>query len=158
MRFTPKTDEQIKAEQDAALGIWEAGWYDFEIGDGLETTSKAGNDMIELSISVYDQAGNRKSLKDYLVEAMAFKLKRCCEACGLLDRYQRGDLRGEMFNGKTGRLRLGIEKGKPNNDGSGNNYPDKNRIEEYEKPKPGTARAASRQAVPSGDLNDEVPF
>lgn len=157
MRFQPKTETEIQHERDAALGVWPKGSYDFEVVHAVDTVSKKGNEMIEMHLAVYNTDGDRKTIIDYLLESMAHKLRHAAEACGVLDDYDRGAIVAEKLIGKSGRCKLDIEK-----DRSGNNYPDKNRIADYEKPRGigGITRpaAAARQKVAAGDIDDDIPF
>ena len=50
---------------------------------------------------------------------------RSPSACGLLDKYDSGDLPGTAFKGKKGKVRLGVEKDKKRV------YPDKNVVLDY---------------------------
>ena len=151
MRFAPKTENEI-----ASAGLWAAGEYDFEVTDAAEDQSKAGNDMVKLTVSVFNQEGQRRTIFDYLVdtEGGAYKIRHFAEAAGLLPQYERGEMAAEDMIGRNGRCKLTIQKDK-----SGQ-YPDKNGIGDYLKPKDGVApaRAASRAKVPAGDIDDDIPF
>jgi hypothetical protein len=156
MRFVPKTETEIQAERDAALGVWPKGIYDFEIVHAEDKISAKGNEMIELSVHVFNADGVHKTVRDFLLESMAHKLRHAAEACGLLVDYERGTIVAEKMIGKTGRCRLDIEKDKAGQ------FPDKNRIVDYEKPRVALgARSAPppvRQPTPAGDIDDEIPF
>lgn len=151
MQFTPKTEKEI-----TEMGLWSAGIYSFEIiqnvsfgGKAYATTdakSKSGNDMIVLIVQVYDQSGEKKILIDYLLEAAASKLRSAAVACGLINRYETGALLAYEFIGKTGQLRLGVEKDKEGK------YPDKNKIINY------VADEAVAKTPLTGDLDDSIPF
>jgi len=157
MRFQPKTDAQIEEERAKALGVWPIGVYDFEVSGAVDEISSKGNEMITLTLFVYNRDGERKTIKDYLLESIAYKLRHAAASCGLTAQYDRGELQATDFNGRSGRLRLGIEK-----DTSGGGYPDKNKVQDYEKAAPVASRPASaRKPVPAGagsDLDDSIPF
>ena len=153
MRLTPKSEKEI-----AEAGLLAEGSYDFEIVDAADTVSKAGNDMIKLTLRVYSDDGAYVVIRDYLLESLAAKLRHAAEACGLLDDYENGRLDADDFKTKTGKVKVGIKKDK---DG---NYPDQNQIKDYitkpEFPKANTRKptaSASRPAVES-DFDDEIPF
>lgn len=156
MRFQPKSESDIQAERDAAMGLWPKGVYDFEIIGAEDRISSKGNEMIELSVRVFNGDGTHKTVRDFLLESMPHKLRHAAEACGMLADYERGTIAAGRMIGRTGRCRLGVEKDK-----SGQ-FPDKNRIEDYDKPAVSLgarpAPAAQRQAVHAGDLDDEIPF
>jgi hypothetical protein len=80
--------------------------------------------MIELRLKLTDVKTSR-TLIDYLLAETPEKLRHAASACSLIDRYDAGDLPGAAFNGKKGKLRLGIEKDKKKV------YPDKNVVLDY---------------------------
>ena len=118
MHFQPKSEQEI-----AESKLWKTGVYDFEVLDAFEKTSKAGNPMIELKLRLSDGVRTR-IIWDYLLEETPEKLRHACAVCGLLDKYETGVLSNDDFVGKTGKLRLIVEKGK-------GRYADKNAIADY---------------------------
>lgn len=145
MRFTPVSDEEINAEKEERqkkYGAWPRGKYGFEIVSSEEKVSKAGNPMIELTLEVYSDSGDARQLNDYLLESGKEKLKGCARACGLLDKYNQGELTAYDLLGKSGHLTLRIRK-QPG-------YPDKNEVEGYLSP-------VAPNPTPR-DLDDEIPF
>lgn len=120
MNFQPRTEKEI-----ADSKLLPRGDYDFEILDAEEKKSSAGNDMIELKVQVSNGKGVSRTLPDYLLEKRAEKLRHCCKACAILDKYETGLLANDDFVGKRGRLKLGVEK-----DRAGK-YPPKNVIVDY---------------------------
>lgn len=136
MKFTPKTEEEINAD-----GLIPAGEYPFEITEATDQFSKAGNEMIVLRVIVFHGSGE-SIIYDYLMEAVAYKLHHAAAACGLLEQYNSGNLDAALFEYKTGRCKVAIQKDK-----SGN-YPDRNVIRDYIVTKPGG----------SNPVDDEIPF
>lgn len=154
MRFTPKTEKEIQEEN-----LWPTGEYAFEILEAENAVSKSGNDMIKLKVAIYNDDGNRRVAIDYLMEAISYKLRHACEACGLLEKYETGFLEAGDFIGKTGFLRLGVQKDK------NGQYPDKNAVNDYLKPGDekalshhNTAKGNGYQPQVSDPLGDEIPF
>lgn len=160
MRFTPKTEKEIQEE-----GLLQPGTYSFEIVAAEEKTSAKGNDMIELKLFVYDDEGRPRTMRDFLTESIAYKLRHAAEVCGLLDDYEAGELTASDFIGKTGQLKIRIEKDK-----SGQ-YPDKNGVADYIKPEDSIVRPvsahnrakadgyqAAKEAQAPIELDDEIPF
>ena len=145
MRFQPKTEEQIRAEQDAR-GPLPRGVYDAEIKLAVDKTSKAGNDMIEVDLIVYGPNGDEHQQRDWLLEAIAYKLRHCAQACGLLPDYERGELAAWQLEGKTLKVKLGIDtKGdRP-----------RNKVDDYIVPD-GAPQTAARKPEPA--LSDDIPF
>lgn len=157
MRFSPKTEQEV-----AEAGLWPAGEVDFEILEAEDTVSKSGNDMVKLKIKVFNEVGDSRIIFDYLLEAVAYKLRHCAEACDLLANYNEGCLDASDFIGKTGRLKLRIT---PAKDG----YAAKNDIADYIVPRDQpehvtplrssrTPAAAAIAAKFQATLDDDVPF
>jgi hypothetical protein len=121
MNFKPCTEQEI-----AEMKLWPKGEYPFEILNALEKASKkSGKPMIELRLKLSNGKGQAKSIKDYLMPQMPEKLRHAAIVCGLLDKYLSGSLSDVDFVGRTGRLRLGVEKDK------GGQYPPKNVVLDY---------------------------
>jgi hypothetical protein len=123
MNFAPKTPAQIQKEAADGKPL-PKGVYEFEIVESWDKTSQAGNDMIELKVSVMANGHGSRTLPDYLVAKRAAKLRNCAAACELLSEYETGMLCAADFEGKRGKLRLDIEKGK-------GAFKDRNIIEDY---------------------------
>lgn len=154
MRLTPKSEQQIQNENLLPLGE-----YDFEILDAEETTSKAGNDMIKMKVKIFTDDHGERTIFDYLMENVAYKLRHAAEACGLLESYESGVLDAEDFKRKVGRCKIGVQKDK-----SGQ-YPDRNVIQDYlidapkgDAPKPASSYARRQPAMAGGHIDDDIPF
>jgi hypothetical protein len=156
------TEAELAAEK-AKFGVWPKGNYDFEIVGAEDAISKAGNEMIVLDIHAFDQHGNRKTLKDWLVDTVPIKMHNVCHATGLHALYARGNVNAFDFVGRTGRLTMGIQK----QDG----FEDRNRVLDYipadthangntARRAPATeARKPAAATVGGGDLDDDsIPF
>lgn len=147
MRFQPKTENEV-----AAAGLWPKGTYDFEVAEAAEKQSSKGNDMIELVVRLFDAEGKSRKVFDWLVdtEGGAYKIRHFAEATGMLEAYERGELRASDMEGKAGSCIVIISKDKTGQ------YPDKNAISDYVKPKDGTA--ASPERFKREEMDDEIPF
>lgn len=119
MRFEPKTEQEL--EED---GLLPKGTYDFEVIRAEDKQSKKGNDMIALGLKVFAPTGGTPFVNDYLLEAMAHKLHGFCEEVGLSDKYESGSLAASDCMGRSGKVRIDIEKGK-------GDYPSKNVVKGY---------------------------
>lgn len=122
MKFQPKTEKEIAEEN-----LLQKGIYDFEVLHAEDAVSKGGNEMIVLSLHVFDDQGRARSLKDYLLESIAHKLRHASDACQLLDKYEAGNLAAVDFISKTGKLKIGIKSDKTGQ------YADKNMVADYVK-------------------------
>lgn len=143
MKVDPITEKQ--AEES---GLRQRGLYDFEVLEAKDRLSKAGNDMMETRVKLFDSDGRSFSLFDYLVntDGMAYKLRHYASSTGQLAAYEKGELRAEEQPGKTGRCQVGIQ---PAKDG----YPAKNIIQDYV---PNTGKLIA--SMLAAGLDDEIPF
>lgn len=121
--------------------VLPAGVYPFEVKQATAGTSKAGNSMITLQLSVSGKDA-AATVYDYLVgmQSTFFKVKNFCESVGIASLLVKdGVLDPEDIVGRKGACKLSIE---PEQDG----YPEKNVVEFYE----------VRQFDPKDD--DDLPF
>ena len=98
------------------------GKREIETGD---TVSKNGDDMILLVVKVYNAQGGARVLVDYLLGRYPKKLRQAAIACDLLSEYATGSISGASFIGRTGMLKLTVEKDKTGL------YSDKNAVAAY---------------------------
>jgi hypothetical protein len=156
MRFQPKQENELSR-------LLPDGEYGFEILDATDEVSKNNNEMIKLKIALYDGEDVGAYAFDYLMESVAYKLRHCSIACGLLPQYESGELVANMFIGKIGQVKVIVQKDKTGQ------YPDKNVIKDYVtenvKQQPARASQATRPSagVPTGDnppphTDDDLPF
>jgi len=153
MNFAPKTKEEIET-----MNLIKPGIYHFRVANAKEGMSKSGNEMLTLTLEVYDNEGRAHPIFDYLVEAMAFKLYAFCESTGLLRLYQEGRLTAQDCIGRTAYVELTIEKGKESPQGG--TYPDKNQVKKYTT-KPVAGSEPPHQATQSTgypEFDTDVPF
>jgi hypothetical protein len=141
MKVTPKTEEQISQEN-----LLPAGIYPFEIMEAIDQISKSNNEMIKLSIRIWDAEGGERFVYDYLLDSIAYKVRHCAYACELSEQYESGTLMASDFIGKTGSLKLGIRKDK-----SGQ-YPDQNQVNDY------IVNEHATGVIPESVRSDEIPF
>lgn len=150
MKFKPLSDKEI-----AEMNLWPEGVYGFEILAATDEVSKSGNEMIKVKLAVFNNEGRQTVLFDYLLESMAFKLKHIAKVTGNLEKYDAGVLLAGDLVGKTGNLKLKIQKDKTGQ------YPDKNVVADYVV----SETAIDPQApLPAGKSNgadiesDSIPF
>ena len=154
MKFTPKSEAALVKEAEERNTLWPKGEYDFQVENYEDAVSKTGNDMSQ-------------TIHDYLMPQMMHKLRHCCEAIGILDRFEEGTLEAQDFDGGVGKVMLKIDKAKPNS-----GYRDKNSVDDYLKPaaRPtapargamaGASPAERRERAPKksqAEIDDEIPF
>ena len=156
MEIKPKSREEIAREK-----LLKPGIYDFEVMRAEETTSKSsGNPMVKIKIRVFHDGGEAH-IYDYITSTQVEKLCAFCDAVGLSKEYDAGDVKSDDMEGRSGRVKIGIEDEKPKDDGEGN-WPAKNKVKDYvpkaegeggrkaKKPKPTPAEKAAE--------DEEIPF
>lgn len=146
MRFNPKSNEELEKEA-AAHGPFKPGIYDFDFIEAVDDISKAGNDMISVKIKVYDEQGATRTIRDWLLEAMAHKLKHACETCGLGREYENGEIEAADFLNRSGKVKIGIKD-------KFNNVVDY--IPDTSAPKVAAKKATTNK--PAFDDDDSIPF
>jgi hypothetical protein len=148
MRLNPKSEQEIAEE-----GLLPPGVYDAEFGAAEEAVSAKGNDMIKARLKVYHGESFRW-VTDYLMEAMARKLRNAAAATGLLADYEAGKLSADDLVGKPVQVKIGIEKDK------NGTYPDKNNILDYVRGDGAAAAPAKARSSGGGSvaLDDDIPF
>lgn len=145
MIFTPKTEEEVSGVQQ----LLPDGVYKFKVASAKESMSKSGNPMIELKLEIITPENKSIYCFDYLLEAMAFKLRHFCTAVGLEEKYNAGSVTASDCRNKRGEAEIAIQLGseKP----TGGFYPDKNIVKDYKKD-------ASISEQENSEFNDDIPF
>lgn len=145
MKFQPKTEKEIAEEN-----LLPVGTYSFQVIDAKDAVSRSGNDMIVLKNQIFKEDGSPSLMvDDYLLPTIAYKLRHAADASGLLTEYEAGELRAQDFIGRSGQLKLRIQKDKEGK------YPDKNVVGDYVK------KSAENNNEPPADhpVNDpDIPF
>lgn len=149
MRFTPKTEQELQA-----MSLVEPGQYPFEVVEALDQVAKSGNEMIKLKLKIWDNAGRERVIFDYVLEAMAFKLRHFCDATGLTQKYEAGELTASDCPGKSGKLDLALEPGKQKPEGG--YYSDKNSVKDYVKSEGVVAKPV--ELKDDFDTSADLPF
>lgn len=147
MRFAPKSKEELQY-----MSLLPKGVYQFEVSNAEDTKSQAGNDMIKLTLKIYDKNGSPTTLFDYLLESWAYKLRHFAEVTGIVDKYDLGNIEAKDCLGKVGHAEIIIEEGKQKPDGS--KYHDQNSIKDYIKVA-GVIHPVKQDDI---ELNDDIPF
>lgn len=174
---TPISAEQANEGGGGGFAPWRAGDYDFEVHAASEEISKSsGREQIKLTLYVFDEDGNKRTVFDYLGsdEKSQWKVRHCAEALGLVAQYERGEMDPFDLEGKSGRLRLRVKKAEgeyPANNTVGDYIPLGDQPAKAARPTPSAARPAALAARPPGgaspsphggstsaDLDDTIPF
>ena len=148
-KFTPRTDAELEQEEkkrEEALLLPE-GDYDFELIEAKERISSKGNPMIEARLKVF-HGDSVRFVTDYLMEAMAFKLRHFAESVGRLEEYNSGEFDATNLVGASGVVKIKIEPAK-------GQFSAKNSVKDYAV-RGGSARVQS--PVDSEVDQSEIPF
>lgn len=150
MRFTPKTKEELEFEN-----LLSKGEYDFEVSKAEDKVSKNGNEMIKVNLKVFHGNGFQ-FVTDYLMEAMAFKLRHFFETVGMIEAYNAGQIQSADLIGAAGKVQIDIEPA--------GEYPAKNVVKDYGSKAKKTAEKESAKPAfikeAQEEVNDdgEIPF
>ena len=83
------------------------GKFSFEVAKAEQKTSKAGNDMIAITLHVYDGKGGAKVfVYDWLTSAFKKKVVDFCRCVGLADLVDGGELTAIRCLQRTGEVHL----------------------------------------------------
>lgn len=149
MKFSPKTEDDIKRE-----ALLPPGEYDFEVIKSEDKQSQSGNDMIAVQLKVFGPNGER-TVRDWLMEKMAYKLRHFCAATGILPKYEAGTLTAEDCLGRSGKVKIVIKDDAQ--------YGPQNSVKDYAvaeaaKESPHVQAPSQRIPAPASAGDQEVPF
>jgi len=118
MNFRPKTEKELESER-----LLPQATYPFEVMQADEQTSKKGNAMIALKLTIYGQEMSIP-VYDYISDSfMAHRLRHFCYSVGLTAAYESGKLTAIQCVGRQGYAAITIE-----DDGK---FPAKNVVRDY---------------------------
>ncbi len=142
MKFTPRTEREVSR-------IFEKGDYRFIVISAEEKTSKTGNQMIHLKLSVlHNEIVGKTNIVDcYLLSdhpSFEHLIRHFCYSVGLENEYETGNILPEFCLDKKGIVRLSVEEDKTGK------YPDKNKVVDFL-----VEKNTEKSTI---DLNDDVPF
>lgn len=142
----------LNEEQILEAGLLSEGTKDFTIITAREYVSDKGNPTFELSLSVFDENGEARSIRDWVTPKFPKKFKHLHDALGMLDLYAKGDTKAEDLHDKSGKLILKIGEPRTNKDGFEVRY---NEVVDYVKKDDGMV---DMPKPVSAVIDDEVPF
>ena len=151
MRVNPKTEEELQL-----MGLLQPGVYDFEVVEAQDKVSKSGNEMIALTLQVWDINGKPHTVYDYLLDAMSYKLRHFAESVGLLDKYLAGNIEASDCRLASAKVEIIIQKGGEKL--GGGSYPDKNSVKDYIVRKGNLSIVPNNPTLADNSFNDDIPF
>lgn len=127
-----------------AVAVFPEGDYPAILHDVIEKTSKAGNDMYELTLQVYH--GEREmQVKDYIViPSFLWKLKRIAQAFNAGDVFESGDFDPRKYVEKSLTVTLEVERRE--------GYDERNVVKRY------AQRNGSAAPKVQDTAGDDLPF
>ena len=130
---------------DADKPLLPAGEYDATVKYAVEETSKSGNPMIKIILTVYG-SGIEADVFDYLVSspAVLYKVKNFCKSAGI--DFDRGELNVEVCMEQNVRVKLKVEKQE--------GFEDRNAVADYVT----RAKALAATGAPASKKDDDIPF
>ena len=134
--YDPMTEEEV---QKARFQLLDEGEYDAVVDAATHEVSSKGNQMIKLSLSVFDPNGVIVPVYDYLVftKQMMWKVKHFCDSAGLEKEYMDKKFDALIADRQNVRVKLIVQDGslipadKLNGKPQGSRYPTKNAVEDY---------------------------
>jgi len=145
MKFSPKSEKEI-----AEANLIPVGTYPFEVMEADSKLSKAGNEMIELQLRIFMPDGRERSVMDWLMEKVAYKLFHFCTYSGLAVEYGNGTLKSTDCVGKTGYCTIAIQEDKTGQ------YQPRNSVKDYVRPVTNAPGAmAPKPAAPSEHMEGD---
>lgn len=157
MRFSPKSEEELAESGNGKFEPFPAGEYDIEVVNAADDVSKNGVDQLKLSVAIYNSAGAKRQVFEYLSSSAkaVWKIKEFADCVGMTDAYERGEMHPEDLVGRTGKARVIIERNAQ--------YGDRNKVAAYLSRHPVASGMTFGPGKPAparkhDDLNDDVPF
>lgn len=151
MKHNPLSEDQI-----AAQFLWELGVYNFEVVKAAEETSKKGNLMGHVALKCFHPDGREQFVDDWLLPSFAYKYRHYFDSTDNMADYNAGEFEWPNHVGKTGKVKLGIQKGNPNP--KGGMYKDRNCVEDYIKRSEFEKHPQTTPADKLAGDPDESPF
>lgn len=157
----------VMSEQEAMserFQLIKEGIYEGVVTASQDTKSSSGNDMMDVTITVYDENGKPHDIRDFLVftRTMMWKVIHFCDSAGLLKEYEEGKLCSQVAINKRVVVKVSIEEGKEipshklNDRPEGSRYPNKNKIDGYIKKEAQTT--VSNNETKNNLMDDDLPF
>lgn len=150
MNFNPLSETEV-------LNLIPAGEYDFLVKEAEDRHSKTGNEMIKLTLAIWDANGNERIVFDYLLDKLMYKVKHFADAVGLEEKYLAGGYSAQDCLNLSGRCKVIVDEPEENSP-----YPPKNSIKDYCKADKNAAVKLSSNKAPQKEsepfIDSDLPF
>ena len=155
MTFKSKTAKELQQDNERLLLPSRKEPYPAKVIKATDKVSKSGNEMIEITLSIFADDGTSRFVTDYLMAAMMHKLFHFAEATGLMDAYGAGTICAGDCEGREVFVKLGIDPAK-------GEFAAKNVVKDYISPKSEARHeAVNMPPSPPADKDlakDDIPF
>ena len=155
MNFKPKSEKELQQDNERLLLPSRKEPYPAKVIKATDKVSKSGNEMIEITLSIFADDGTSRFVTDYLMAAMMHKLFHFAEATGLMDAYGAGTICAGDCEGREVFVKLGIDPAK-------GEFAAKNVVKDYISPKSEARHeAVNMPPSPPADKDlakDDIPF
>lgn len=121
MNFTPKSKNELRESM-----MLPDGEYDFEVEKAEDGVSKKDNEMVALTLKVWDANGKVQFVRDWLMdinERAQLKMLNFCETTGTMEAYNAGRVDAIVCQGLVGRVLIGHQ--------NSDDYGPQNRVIDY---------------------------
>ena len=146
MHFKPKSEKELQQDNERLLLPVRKEPYPATVVKAADKVSKSGNEMIEITLSIFADDGTSRYVTDYLMAAMMHKLFHFAEATGLMDAYSAGTICADDCLNREVFAKLGIDPAK-------GDFAAKNVVKDYISQK-SEARHEAEKMPPSPPADD----
>lgn len=151
--FELSVQEEKKMTESREYPLLPEGDYEFTVLDAEDAVSAAGNEMINMTLQVWDESGKDFKVWDRLVftPKALYRIRNFCKANGLDEQWEAREVTTDDVTGVTGTAHIGID---PERVVNGKTHKAKNVVDYYIEPD------AAPAAKASGDDfdNSDIPF
>ncbi len=158
-----RLEKTLTREESKRGDLIPDGIYPFEVVDASDEISKTGNEMIKLKLNIFLPEGRERTIFDYLLEKLPYKLAHFFECVGKWDKYQSGAFSADDCYGMSGEVKIYTQESK------NPAYADKSAVADYMLSEAQEAAkferkvaAANNQPVAGefvdSDLDTDLPF
>lgn len=138
------------------LNLLPAADYDFLVKNAEDTVSqKTGKPMIKLTLAIWDNHNKERTVYDYLMPSMMYKVKHFADSIGIEDLYAAGGYEANDCINKSGRCKIVVDMKEDSQ------FPPSNVVKDYIKRSEGQKNNASAPSAPEAGhpaFSDDIPF